>query len=283
MSNLSIAVIVTMSSLRLYEDPWHAELYAKFRPSYPQKIMDMISHFATKHGIHLEAGLALDIACGSGQGTFPLAHLTKKCIGVDNSRAQINCANEKKASAKRDNIEFVVADAHSLPFEEDHFDLVTCATAWHWLDPKAACSEVSRVLKKPGCLAVYAYPYFDLSHPVCNEHLQKFFRQLDEVSIPRPMVMENHYRDAELPFPVLERHDMTVPMNFKISELTGFLQSLSAYKNFCEKYQANTLIDDLAEALKKAVTEDATLQVDGVEDPTLEASIPMFLLLCIKD
>ena len=96
-------------------------------------------------------------------------------------------------------------------------------------------------------------------------------------------MIENLYRDAELPFPVLERHDMTVPMNFKVSELTGFLQSLCSYRDFCEKYPANTLLYDLAEALKKAVSVDVSVQEDKVEDSTLEAIIPMVLLLCIKD
>ena len=270
-----------MSSVRLYEGAAHAALYAKFRPDYPQKIMDAICLFATKHGINLKAGLALDIACGSGQSTFPLADLTKKCIGVDISSAQINSANERKASEKRDDIEFMVADAHSLPFEDDHFDLITCASAWHWLDPKKACAEVPRVLKKPGCLAVYCLSYFALSDAKCNEHLQHFFDELNGFYHPKGKLIKDHYRNAELPFPVLERHDMSVPMTFKVSELTGFLQTFPSYRTFCEKNIDNTLMDDLAEGLKKAIyNEDVE---NEVEDPTLEVIIPMFLLLCIKD
>ena len=272
-----------MSSLRLYEDESHANFYAKFRPVYPQKIMDTISHFAIKHGIDLKAGLALDIACGSGQGTFPLADLIKKCIGVDISRAQINHANERKVSEKRDDVEFMVADAHSLPFEEDRFDLVVCAAAWHWLDPKAACPEVSRVLKKYGCLAVYSYALFTFSHPECNKHLQEVFGTLETFFHPKAKLGLDRYKNVELPFPVSERHDMTVPMNFKVSELVGFIQTFSPYRAFCEKYPANNLLDDFEKALKKAVSEDVTIGQDVVEDPTLEALIPMFLLLCIKD
>ena len=91
-----------MSAIRLFEEESLANLYAKFRPSYPQKVYDAISLFATKRGIDLKTGLALDLACGSGQGTFPLTNIVKKCIGVDVSKAQINCAKEKNVTEGSD-------------------------------------------------------------------------------------------------------------------------------------------------------------------------------------
>ena len=268
--------------MKLFEAASHASLYAKFRLQYPRKIFDTISQFATRRGIDLKTGLALDVGCGSGQSTFQLAVIAKKCIGVDVSAAQIDCAQEKKASEKRDDIEFMVADAHLLPFEKDHFDLVASATAWHWFDPKAACPEVSRVLKKPGCLAVYGYAPFVLSHQECNKHLQYFFEVTNVVAHPRTKLLFNHYRDVELPFPVLERHDMTVPTNFKVSELTGLLQSTTVYRTYCDQYSESTVLHDLSEGLKKAVSEGLTTIKDQVEDPTLEVMVPMCLLLCIN-
>ena len=177
----------------------------------------------------------------------------------------------------------MVADAHSLPFKEDCFDLVACTGAWHWLNPKAVCPEVSRIIKKSGCLAVYSYAPVILSHLECDKHLQQVFNMLEASYHPKAKLCRNRYRNVELSFPVSVRHDMTVPMNFKVSELVGFIQTLSAYRAFCEKYLDNNLLNDFEKALKKAVSEDVTIGKDVVEDPTLEALIPMFLLLCIKD
>ena len=271
-----------MSTIRLFEEESLAKLYAKFRPSYPQKVYNAISLFATKRGIDLKTGLALDLACGSGQGTFPLTNIVEKCIGVDISRAQINFAKEKNVTEGNDAVEFMVADAHSLPFENDKFDLVTCSTAWHWFDPKAACPEVSRVLKKPGCLAVYSYAPFSLRHPECDRILQNFFDTLSSVWHPRDKLVVDHYKDVELPYPVLERHDISVRVSMTVNNLVGFLESLGCYKTLCEKNPGIPFLDNLATQLKSILDADSTAQINGAFEE-IEASIPMFLLLCAKD
>ena len=272
-----------MANVRLYEDASHAKLYAKFRPTYPQNVFDTISSFSKKHGINLKTGVALDLACGSGQGTFPLADVAKKCIGVDISRAQIDSANNRKAAEEKDGVEFMIADAHSLPFEADYFDLVTCSTAWHWLDPKTACPEVSRVMKNPGCLAVYCYAPFVLHNPQCDQLFKDFYEKLATVWHPRTNLVKNYYRDVELPYPVTERHDISVGMTMTVSELVGFLQSLACYRALCEKYPNNSFLEDLAVALRNILSGDATTQNGSVEELSMEASAPICLLLCIKD
>ena len=60
------------------------------------------------------------------------------------------------------------------------------------------------------------------------------------------LVMDN-YRNAELPFPVLERHSMSVRITFRVFEFTAFLQSFYAYRMFRERNIDNTLTDDLTE------------------------------------
>ena len=53
-------------------------------------------------------------------------------------------------------VKFIVCDAHDLPLESSSADLITCAMAWHWLDPELFYRET---IKPKGCMAVYGYRY----------------------------------------------------------------------------------------------------------------------------
>ena len=119
--------------------------------------------------------VAVDVGCDSGQSTFFLCDHFKRVIGVDVSVAQIANAQKKITEvlpeSKYKSIEFKVGDAHDLPLESSSADIITCATAWHWLEPDLFYKEAKRVLKPNGVLVVYGYLKDDLS--VGDYHCQK--------------------------------------------------------------------------------------------------------------
>ena len=80
--------LMMSAKIRLFEDASHAALYAKYRPTYPLAVTEAILDYHLKGGGG--KGLALDIACGSGQSTTPLAPHFAQVIGVDISEAQID-------------------------------------------------------------------------------------------------------------------------------------------------------------------------------------------------
>ena len=49
-----------------------------------------------------------------------MTNLVKKCIGLDVSKAQINCAKEKNATEGNDAVVFMVADAQSESMQETY-------------------------------------------------------------------------------------------------------------------------------------------------------------------
>lgn len=90
----------------------------------------------------------LDIGCSSGLLTAALAEALPegKITGLDSYKDAI-----KFAKVKYPHIEFVVADAHKLPFKNKTFDLIICTeTLEHLINPKQALLEMKRVLKKNG-------------------------------------------------------------------------------------------------------------------------------------
>jgi SAM-dependent methyltransferase len=105
--------------------------------------------------LYLEVGvkdalLILDVGCGSGAVTRDIARLTKgQVIGVDGSSdlIQIACNLLRETT----NTDFSLASAHSLPFHDNVFDLVTCNLLLMWVkNPQKVVHEMARVTKHGG-------------------------------------------------------------------------------------------------------------------------------------
>ena len=100
---------------------------------------------------------ALDVACEFGQSTFLLCEKFQQVTCVDISKTNVKEALSRRHNSDYSNIDFMVGDPHSLPIETSSVDLLTCAMAWHLLDPERFYAEAKRVLKPGGCLAIYGY------------------------------------------------------------------------------------------------------------------------------
>ena len=100
-------------------------------------------------------GTALDIGCGPGRMTVMLAEMTKLDVtGLDIEPEVVEIARRHATEAGlSDRLHFVAADAHSLPFADESFDLVISRGTLPFLrDQAQAVGEVHRVLR-PGGIA----------------------------------------------------------------------------------------------------------------------------------
>jgi ubiquinone/menaquinone biosynthesis C-methylase UbiE len=102
-----------------------------------------------------ETLLAIDLACGPGTYTRPLAARVWHVIGADLTPAMVEKA---RAEAVRDsiaNIEFVCADIYALPFADGAAGIVSCGYAFHHMtDPARALAEMARVVQPGGRVAI---------------------------------------------------------------------------------------------------------------------------------
>nr|WP_070959899.1 class I SAM-dependent methyltransferase [Hyphomonas sp. Mor2] len=102
----------------------------------------------------------LDIACGTGLVTFPLADAVGtagRVVATDISQKMIDHVTQGASQRGYTQIEAFRADAESLDVLEDgQFDLITCALGLMYVpEPLAAMKQVTRLLK-PGGRAVFA-------------------------------------------------------------------------------------------------------------------------------
>ena len=84
-----------------------------------------------QHYVELRAKRILDIGCGDGKITAQIAQRLSEgsVVGVDPAHEMIRLAQSRFA---RPNLRFQVADARSLPFQQE-FGLVVSLNALHWV------------------------------------------------------------------------------------------------------------------------------------------------------
>jgi ubiquinone/menaquinone biosynthesis C-methylase UbiE len=95
----------------------------------------------------------LDVGCGTGAASRAGGAIAKLVVGADLSSAMIRTAAELGQAT--DNVQFVMADAERLPFEDDAFTAVLCSNSFHhYPDPLSAVLEMTRVLAPAGRLVI---------------------------------------------------------------------------------------------------------------------------------
>lgn len=105
-------------------------------------------------GIMQKGSRILDLACGYGRFSIPLAERGFRVYGVDITPAFIDVA-QKEAGKRNLDIEFKVGDMRKIPYNKESFDYVICMwNAFSELalqeDQVAAVLEVYRVLRSNG-------------------------------------------------------------------------------------------------------------------------------------
>ena len=91
----------------------------------------------------------LDVCCGTGDLALAAKRLGGDVTGVDFSREMV-----ERARAKSPGVEWVCADAVSLPFDDASFDVVTVGFGIrHFADLEEGLRELARALRPDGRLA----------------------------------------------------------------------------------------------------------------------------------
>lgn len=99
----------------------------------------------------------LEVGCGTGAQTVFLAASSPgaEIVSVDFSPASLEMAKARATAAGHGNVEFLLADLFSLPFEDASFDDVfVCFVLEHLADPGQALAAMRRMLKPGGTITV---------------------------------------------------------------------------------------------------------------------------------
>ena len=115
----------------------------------------------------------LDIACGSGFGTFLLAQEARGVSGVDVSAGAIEHA---KNSFSRVNIKFEIGDALEYNYPQNYFDVVVSfQTIEHLINPQKFLVLLKNSLKDGGKI-ILATPNKKIVSPFTKEPIGEFHK-----------------------------------------------------------------------------------------------------------
>ena len=143
-----------------------ADEYDEVRPGYPQSLIDEL---LLSCGIP-DNGAILEIGCGTGQLTVPLATRGYAMTAVELGGNLSLLA--KKNLEPFPNVVVVCADFERWDVEAGAYDLVVSAQAFHWIEPSIGYSKAHRALRGHGHLALIWNLF-----PGCNAPVH---RALDE-------------------------------------------------------------------------------------------------------
>ena len=95
--------------------------------------------------------IVLDVACGAAHASDPIAPLVRQVVGIDLTPALLRVGAQRLREAGVSNVLLQEANAESLPFLDESFDVVFCRSSLHhFADPQQAVSEMVRVCRMGG-------------------------------------------------------------------------------------------------------------------------------------
>jgi SAM-dependent methyltransferase len=145
-----------------YEGDGFAAVYDAFRPSPPDVLLDLLRRYA---GV-ARARLVVDLGCGTGLSTRAWAERADAVVGVEANPAM---ARQAHAATHAANVRFVDALAADTGLPPGDADVVTCAQAFHWMEPRPVLAEAARLLRPGGVFAAYDYDVPPVVHPEVDE------------------------------------------------------------------------------------------------------------------
>jgi ubiquinone/menaquinone biosynthesis C-methylase UbiE len=203
-----------------------ADIYARYRPTYPQELFDFIfNHLKNKQ-------IACDCGTGNGQAAKELAKHFEKVFATDISQKQIDKAHQAS------NIFYSVQPAEQTNFPDNIFDLITVSQALHWFKLNKFYTEVKRVAKSGAWIAVWMYNLPSVS-PEIDElvNVQLYKNELGKYWDYERKYVDDNYATLLFPFSEIQTPVFTIQLEWTLEELEGYINSWSALQKFIEANQ----------------------------------------------
>ncbi len=232
--------------------------YSKYRPKYPDELFSYLSSLVSEHST------AWDCATGNGQAAIGLEPFFDKIIATDASSSQIEQAE------LHPKIEYHTATAENSGLESDSINLLTVATAIHWINTDIFYPEAKRIIKNGGVLAVWTY-----SESYVNEEVDKIYNKLSKDILAEYWPVENNkawkFEEAvNLPFENIETPEFEIKLKWDFNEYINYLLTWSSTQNYIRETGKNPIdivYDDFLAAWK-----DVNIKRDMKKNVKLKAS-----------
>lgn len=211
-----------------------AKEYLKYRPTYPPELFQFLNSIVNGNN------LAVDCAAGNGQAAIGIAGYFDKVIAIDASASQIEHA------IRNDKVEYRIAKAEDTGVETGSTDLVTIATAVHWVDLDLFYEETKRILNDNGIIAVWTYSTSAEIDPAIDETVNLFSKEILFKHWDRGIEQVWNFEELPFPFERIDSPEFEIKRNWTYEEFLNYIYTWSSVQSYIDTHNETpvTLLKD---------------------------------------
>lgn len=147
-----------------------ASTYEKLRPGYVEELYWALFEYIPIN----EDSNVVEIGSGGGQATAPILKTGCRLTAVEYGEQFSELLKEKFKEYQKFSI--ITGKFEETKFEENSFDLVFSASAFHWVPEKIGYEKVFAMLKNGGVFARFAnHPFRDKGNPALSKEIDKIY------------------------------------------------------------------------------------------------------------
>lgn len=231
-----------------------AAYYDRYRKPYPGALLDDLIR---RTGV-TSSGRLLDLACGTGQVSLPLARRFASVVAVDQERESVEYASAKATRLGIGNVTWVAGSAETADLD-GRFELITVGNAFHRLRRDAVASRMRSWLTPGGGVAlVWGDMPWVGGTSWQAELLQLFIDWVDRMHVADRVpagfekAMEQDPHESVLRragFDYLGKFEFPIEQLWSLEELTGHMYSTSLLNRAVLEERSREFEADLARRL----------------------------------
>jgi SAM-dependent methyltransferase len=189
----------------------------------------VVDEVVTMSRLH-PASRVLEIGCGTGQLSVPLAQRRVQLVAVELGPNLAAIARRNLTGFQDVRVEVGCFEEWQLPAEP--FDAVVSASAFHWIDPEIRFSKAARALKPAGALTIVHLHHVKGGTPGFFADTQPLYLRwgLSDDPFFEPAAPEDApvmYRELEdrFEFGDVQRHRFEIPRRHTTDSYVGWLKT----------------------------------------------------------
>ena len=149
-----------------------ADTYEKLRPGYVNELYNTIFEYKQINN----QSRVVEIGIGGGQATLPFLKTSCNLTAIDYGENFCKLCREK--FKEYTNFSAVSGKFEDIDFNNNEYDLIYSASAFHWIPEEIGYKKVYDMLKDGGVFARFAnHPYRDKCKPALSEEMDKIYAE----------------------------------------------------------------------------------------------------------
>lgn len=212
-----------------------AKYYARFRVGYPERFVE---HVVGRYRLTGDrGGRLLDLGCGTGQLTLPLARFFEEAVGIDPSPEMLAEAKSAAAAKRITNVRWIVAGSDDLDGLRDQIGpvrLATMGSSFHWMAQDKTLLDLFGMVQPGGGIVISSSTFglWSGSMPwqqVVQAVIQRWLGELRRAGIGTYQEPSERFETiiARSPFAQMETYHLPRTRTLEVEQIIGLLYSTS--------------------------------------------------------